>query len=167
MSSVVAEIERTELTLEKKAYKAASVIFSSDFSRNANLRVKELMRKYPIDAPVSERGKFIVRTERDPQKALAWAVAQRVKSERMQQGLRQEDLADRAGIKRPNIARLEKGYHMPSIPTLQKIALALNLDMGSLMKLPTISPEEMHEYSDMAESGLTEWRNQLEKEDRG
>jgi len=167
MSSIVAEIERTELALEKKAYKAANAIFGSDFSRSANLRVEELIRKYPIDAPVSERRKFIIRTEQDPKKVLAWAVAQRVKSERMQQGLRQEDLAERAGIKRPNIARLEKGFHMPSIPTLQKVALALNLDMGSLMKLPTISSEDMHEDSEMAESGLSEWGSQLKKEDRG
>lgn len=167
MSSIVAEIERTELALEKKAYKATNAIFNSNFSRSANLRVEQLMRKYPVGAAISGRGKFIVRTEQDPQKVLAWAVAQRVKSERIQQGLRQEDLAERAGIKRPNIARLEKGFHMPSIPTLQKVALALNLDMGSLMKLPTISPEEMHEYSDMAESGLSEWGKQLGKEDRG
>jgi transcriptional regulator with XRE-family HTH domain len=86
--------------------------------------------------------------------------------ERERQGLRQEDLAERAGIKRPNIARLEKGKHLPSVSTLQKVARALNLDMGSLMAVPVPSAEDMLEFSELAEEGIQEWSEDLEKEDR-
>src|SRR5271169_6368819 len=166
MSNIVAEIERKELEIKRKSHKATEAIFNSDFSRIANQRVEELVKKFPSDILPSKQRKFIIRTEQDPKKVLAWAVAQKVKSERMRQGLRQEDLAKRAGIKRPNIARLEKGFHMPSISTLQKVAQALNLDMSSLMTPPTISAEDMREFSDMAEAGLSEWGDNLEKEDK-
>jgi len=166
MSNIVAEIERKELEIKKKARKATEAIFNSDFSKVANQRVEELTKKFPSEILPPKQRKFIIQTDQDPKKVLAWSVAQRVKSERVQQGLRQEDLAERAGIKRPNIARLEKGFHMPSISTLQKVAQALNLDMSSLMTPPTISAEDMREFSDMGEAGLSEWGDNLEKEDK-
>jgi transcriptional regulator with XRE-family HTH domain len=166
MSNIVFEIEQSELSLSKKFYKATETIFNSNFSRIANRRVDKLVKKFQADSLSSKNSRLIIQTEQDPNKVIAWAVAQRVKSERMRRGLRQEDLAEKAGIKRPNIARLEKGFHMPSIPTLQKIAQALNLDMGSLMTPPTISAEDMHDFAEMAESGLSEWGYALEREDK-
>jgi len=165
MSKIIDEIERTEQALKKKACKATEVIFNSNFSRIANVRVQKLIGKYPTDAPSSKNRKIVVRTEQDPKKILSWAIAQRVKRERMQKGLRQEDLAEMVGIKRPNIVRLEKGTHMPLISTLQKVALALNLEMGSLMTPPKKSAEDMREFTEMAEAGLSEWEKRLDEED--
>ena len=109
---------------------------------------------------------FNIRSEEDPKRVIAWAVAQRVRTEGERRRLRQEDLAERADIKRPDIARLEKGRHMPSVATLQKIARALNLDMGDLIAMPTPpSAEDMLELTKMAVEGLGEWDKQLQRED--
>jgi ribosome-binding protein aMBF1 (putative translation factor) len=40
-------------------------------------------------------------------------------------GLTQRELADRAGIKQPMLARIERGQ-IPTVPTLRKLANALN-----------------------------------------
>jgi transcriptional regulator with XRE-family HTH domain len=51
----------------------------------------------------------------------------------MQAGITQTELAERTGIKRPNIARIEAGKHRPSLDTLEKIAEALNLTVAALV----------------------------------
>ncbi len=85
--------------------------------------------------------------------------------ERERQGLRQEDLAAKARIKRPDIARLERGKHLPSVTTLQKVAQTLNIDLTDLMAMPTSSEEDMIEFLEMAEAGLRKWHSQLKEED--
>lgn len=44
---------------------------------------------------------------------------------RIAQGLTQEELAERAGLRQPNIARLEAGKHAPSLDMLRRVAAAL------------------------------------------
>jgi len=164
VSSTVSEILKEEEALEKKASKAARAIFESNFGEKALDRVEGLARRFNPELSSLRRRKFTIRTEEDHKRVISWAVGQRVRMERERQGLRQEDLADKAGIKRPNIARLEKGRHMPSVPTLQKIAQALNLDMAALMSVPSV--KDMTEFTELAEVGIAEWGNQLEEEDR-
>lgn len=165
MSTVVSGIFKEQEALEKKASKAARAIFESDFGKEAADRVEELIRKFNPELPSQRRRRFTVRTIEDPKRVIAWAVGQRVRMERERQGLRQEDLAEKAAIKRPNIARLEKGRHLPSVSTLQKIAGALNLDLSSLMAVPALSEEDMLEFREMAETGIQEWGKALEEED--
>ena len=45
---------------------------------------------------------------------------------REERGLSQRDLAKIVGIKQPQIARLEKGDHLPSLETLLRLADALS-----------------------------------------
>lgn len=111
----------------------------------------------------SSRKNILVRTEEDPGRVLAWSVAQRVRIERERQGLRQEDLAAKAGLKRPNITRLEKGRHLPSLITLLRIAKALHLDLSSLVASPPAT--DVTEFVEMAEAGISEWGRQLDEED--
>ena len=49
-------------------------------------------------------------------------IGQRVKALRQQNGMTQAQLAALAGLKRPNIARLEVGAHVPSILLLERLA---------------------------------------------
>lgn len=44
---------------------------------------------------------------------------------RIEKGLTQEDLAQRAGVRQPNIARLESGKHKPTLDLLRRVAAAL------------------------------------------
>jgi len=46
----------------------------------------------------------------------------------------QEDLADKAGVTREYIARLEAGRYDPSLSTLEKLAKALKVDIAKLLK---------------------------------
>lgn len=165
MSSAVSEISKKEAYLEKKALRAAKTIFESDFGREASSRVEELNRRFNPEFSTLQIRKFGVRTKEEHRRVLAWLVGQRVRMERERQGLRQEDLAEKAGIKRPNIARLEKGKHLTSVSTLQKIAHALSIDMSRLMAIPTFSEEDILEFKEMAEEGIEEWGKTLEEED--
>jgi transcriptional regulator with XRE-family HTH domain len=49
-------------------------------------------------------------------------VAQRIKIAREEQGLNQDELAQKTGIARSNIVRIEKGQHIPTYTTLLKVA---------------------------------------------
>ena len=57
-----------------------------------------------------------------------------LKALRAKQGLSQAGLAERAGISREYIARLETGHHDPSLSTLEKLAKALKVTVGELLE---------------------------------
>jgi len=61
-------------------------------------------------------------------------VAMRVKEWRDRRGLTQEQLAEKAGISRGYLARLETARQDPKLSTLEKIAKALKVDVAKLLK---------------------------------
>jgi transcriptional regulator with XRE-family HTH domain len=58
----------------------------------------------------------------------------RIKILREGQKISQEELAARSGISRGYLARLETGRHDPTITTLEKLAKALKVPVGKLLK---------------------------------
>ncbi len=110
--------------------------------------------------------KILIEQKETPSKAIAWAIGQRIKIAREEQELSQDELAKKTGIARPNIVRIEKGRHMPSYSTLQKIALTLNLDINHLLAKPAVSAQDMAEFAEMAELGIDDWGKELESEDK-
>lgn len=64
-------------------------------------------------------------------------IAKRVRDARDTRGWSQEELAERAGVSRPTIARIERGDDV-STATLVKVAVALGLSVGVR---PTPGPE--------------------------
>ena len=58
----------------------------------------------------------------------------RIKILRKRQKISQEELAARSGISRGYLARLETGRHDPTITTLEKLAKALKVPVGKLLK---------------------------------
>lgn len=46
--------------------------------------------------------------------------------------MKQETLADRVGVKRPYLSRVERGHTIPSVTMLQRIAAALETTVGEL-----------------------------------
>ncbi len=45
----------------------------------------------------------------------------------------QEDVAHEAGISTSTLSRVERGLHQPSLPTLRKLASALNVSLAELI----------------------------------
>ncbi|MBN2803407.1 MAG: helix-turn-helix transcriptional regulator [Deltaproteobacteria bacterium] len=58
-----------------------------------------------------------------------------IKTKRESLGITQNELADLTGIKRPNIARLEKGTTYPNMSTLIKISQGLKISLIDLLNL--------------------------------
>jgi DNA-binding XRE family transcriptional regulator len=58
-----------------------------------------------------------------------------IKTKRESLGITQNELADLTGIKRPNIARLEKGATYPNLSTLIKVSQGLNISLLNLLDL--------------------------------
>lgn len=165
MNITVAEISRKQKQFVRLSEEAARVIFYSNFSKDAAKRAAVLDMRYKTTEKLSRVGSIRIRDEEDPERIIAWAVAQRVREARERLGLRQEDLSAKAGIARPNIARLEKGIHMPTLSTLQRIAAALGLDLTALTSPPVGAPEDRLRFREIAEAGLDEWGQTLERED--
>ncbi|AMV18279.1 helix-turn-helix domain-containing protein [Planctomyces sp. SH-PL14] len=57
-------------------------------------------------------------------------VCERVKQARVNAGLTQEQLAEKAGLPQSHVSRIERGKHSPTQMTLQKIADALGVPLA-------------------------------------
>lgn len=66
-------------------------------------------------------------------------IGERVQQIRQSEGFSVEDLAQRAGLKRPNLSRLEHGKHTPSLETLERVARALNVTVSDIVAIPQAS----------------------------
>ena len=61
-------------------------------------------------------------------------IAMRIKALRAKKDITQAELAERAGISHGYLARLETGRQDPTITTLEKLAKALKVPIGRLLK---------------------------------
>ncbi|PVC98669.1 XRE family transcriptional regulator [Streptomyces sp. CS014] len=65
----------------------------------------------------------------DPSSALARELGQLVHDRRIELGLSQAGLAERCGMKQPQISRLEGGGTVPTLPLLRRLAQGLGADL--------------------------------------
>jgi putative transcriptional regulator len=61
-------------------------------------------------------------------------VAQNLASYREQSSLTQQQLSDLAGIDRKTLNRIENGHFSPSIDTLTRLAVVLNVSISDLLE---------------------------------
>ena len=78
---------------------------------------------------------------------------------RKQLGWTQEMLAERVGVDAETISRIERGAHLPSLPTLDRLAVALCCSAGELL-----SKEGPEDASEAATFGA--WISELGTDDR-
>jgi transcriptional regulator with XRE-family HTH domain len=64
------------------------------------------------------------------------AICRRIAELREERGITQTTLAERCGIQRTNLSRLEGGFHAPSLPVLLKILNALGAPWAAFDKPP-------------------------------
>ncbi|MFL5910499.1 MAG: helix-turn-helix domain-containing protein [Gaiellaceae bacterium] len=62
------------------------------------------------------------------------ALGARIQAQRLHKNLTQEKLAERAGIDRSTVQRIEGGYTDPKASHLMRIALALDVPLAKLMR---------------------------------
>jgi transcriptional regulator with XRE-family HTH domain len=60
-------------------------------------------------------------------------VARNIRRLRVEQGLSQEELADRAGLHRTYISGVERAVRNPTITVLEKIAIGLGVPLAELV----------------------------------
>lgn len=76
------------------------------------------------------------------------ATARRIRSLRKQKEVSQEELALRAGINTVYYGQIERGQKCPTVDTLYKIAIALEIPLHDLLRFdsPPISSENVNTY---------------------
>lgn len=70
---------------------------------------------------------------RRSERLAAQRVARRLREIRRRLGLTASAVAARSGIRRPNISRIEKGKHVPSLETLERLADALGVPLAEVV----------------------------------
>lgn len=74
-------------------------------------------------------------------------LGKRIKEIRKHQNLTQEQLAEIISIETASLSAIESGRHFPSLPTIEKIAQALNIELKTLFTFNHLtSIDEMRQY---------------------
>jgi len=71
--------------------------------------------------------------ERSRDQAIAVAFGDRVRAARQEAGLSQEALAEAARLHPTFVSNIERGYRVPSVPTLLRLATALGVPPSVLV----------------------------------
>lgn len=90
---------------------------------------------------------------------LASRLGKRIATRRKSLAWTQDDLAERMGVDAETISRFERGAHLPSLPTLERLAAALRVEVGALL-----SKSGPAKADDVA--ALAAWMDGLSTEDR-
>jgi len=69
-------------------------------------------------------------------------LGKRIKELRKKAGLTQEKLAEAINIETSSLSGIESGRHFPSLPTVEKISIKLNVEMKALFDFKHLMPVE-------------------------
>lgn len=71
--------------------------------------------------------------DREEELAIAKAFGQRVREVRTGKGMTQEQLAEAAGLHPTFVSNIERGYRVPSLPTVLRLSSGLDRPVGELL----------------------------------
>ncbi|GHU30385.1 transcriptional regulator [Betaproteobacteria bacterium] len=91
--------------------------------------------------------------------SLAKRLGKKIATRRKTLGWTQDALAERVGVDTETISRFERGAHLPSLPTLERLAVALHAEINELFSKPAPAT------ADEAVT-LSVWMDGLSTEDR-
>jgi len=75
----------------------------------------------------------VAKTRREEDLEIAAAFGERVRSVRLEAGMTQEQLAEAAGLHATFISNLERGYRVPTLPTVVRVARGLGEEVALLL----------------------------------
>jgi len=81
-------------------------------------------------------------------------LADNIKKLRNEMGISQSKLAELAGISLRGLQDIEYKKNIPRTSTLKKIAMALNIDIAELTKVPTTTPLPPAEYLELIKKNI-------------
>jgi len=67
--------------------------------------------------------------------AFSAAVSQTLKEERLRKNLSMSAVAERAGLSQQMVSYVERGIRKPTLDTVFRISVALDVDLGHIIKL--------------------------------
>ena len=91
--------------------------------------------------------------------SLAKRLGGNLSERRKQLGWTQDRVAEQVGVDAETISRIERGAHLPSLPTLDRLAVALQCSAGDLLSME--GPEEASEAATFCA-----WISELGTDDR-
>ena len=91
---------------------------------------------------------------------LAKRLGRRIAIRRKSLGWTQDGLAERVAVDSETISRFERGAHLPSLPTLERLATVLRVEVGELLSKSAIA-----KASDS--DAIAAWMEGLSADDRG
>lgn len=119
---VAIEDDGSEVVAISMAEDARSARVELGSGRELTLLASELFqRALPVDEPKPLSAEEILAQIDGP------TLGARLRTLRLAAGLTQAQLAERTGIHRPNIARVEAGRHTPSLETIARLAAAIGV----------------------------------------
>lgn len=74
----------------------------------------------------TENGALLIEAEK---RKFARSIVDELIAERKRQGLTQQDIADRTGMKAPNVTRVESCKFTPSLDVLERYAMAVGKEL--------------------------------------
>ncbi|HYO53359.1 helix-turn-helix transcriptional regulator [Archangium sp.] len=99
------------------------------------------------------RGKeALPRGKREAKQKLSKSLGDTAREARQRAGLTQADVAEHIGVATEVYGRLERGLLMPSVPTLRRLCLALNLPADALLSLGSAQPPAWADPSPLPEN---------------
>src|SRR5260221_8703246 len=81
-------------------------------------------------------------------------IARRARELRAARGLTLDALAERSGVSRSMISRIERGESSPTAVLLERLATGLSVPLASLFEAPAASPEPIARRADQVQ-----WRD--------
>ena len=81
-----------------------------------------------------------MRVDRKNEEYIYKVVSKNIKKYRKEKGLTQEQLAELINIETSSLSGIESGRHFPSLPTLERISIQLNVEIKRNLAKLTIFP---------------------------
>lgn len=70
----------------------------------------------------------------DQLRSIEQKISKRIKQMRKASGLQQQELSELIGCSRTSVSNIERGEHMPTLPTLLRIVVAIGCNVSDILK---------------------------------